>query len=44
MLATHKDAEERYTILRKAVLNEVNKEFKSTNQADMSARLVDPVA
>jgi hypothetical protein len=44
MLATHKDAEERYTILRKAVLGEINKEFSLTNQTGMSARLIDTMA
>lgn len=32
MLATHRDAEERYTLIRKAVLEEVNKEFLNSEQ------------
>lgn len=41
MRATHLDAEERYTIIRKAVLDELNKEFHTGNQASLKAKLID---
>lgn len=44
MQATHRDAEERYTIIRKAVLDEVNKEFHSSNQHSLKAKLIDGTA
>lgn len=44
MLATHKDAEERYTIIRKAVLDELNREFHSSNQNSIKAKLIDSAA
>lgn len=44
MQATHRDAEERYTIIRKAVLDELNKDFYSSNQRSLKARLIDPTA
>lgn len=44
MLATHRDAEERYTVIRQAVLDEVNKEFIRSNQRGLKARLIDHVA
>lgn len=44
MLATHKDAEERYTVIRKAVLDEVNREFISSDRRNLTARLIDNAA
>ena len=44
MQATHRDAEERYTIIRKAVLNELNKEFHNDNQQNFKAKLIDVTA
>jgi hypothetical protein len=44
MLSTHRDAEERYTLIRKAVLEEVNKEFLNSNRRSLSARLIDGAA
>lgn len=44
MLATHRDAEERYTLIRKAVLEEVNKEFLNSERRNLSARLIDNAA
>ncbi|MFV1872121.1 MAG: hypothetical protein ACMZ64_02175 [Oleiphilus sp.] len=44
MQATHRDAEERYTIIRKAVLDELNKEFYSSNQLNLKAKLIDSIA
>jgi len=44
MLATHKDAEDRYTIVRKAVLDELNRDFYSSNQHRLKAKLVDQSA
>ena len=41
MLATHRDAEERYTIIRQAVIDEVNKEFLRANQNSFKAKLID---
>lgn len=44
MLATHRDAEERYSIIRKTVLNELNKDFFSSNQRNFKANLIDTSA
>ena len=44
MQATHRDAEERYTVIRKAVLDELNKEFHSSNQRNLKAKLIDTTA
>lgn len=44
MQNTHKNAEERYTILRKAVLDELNKDFYSSNRRNLKAKLIDPFA
>lgn len=43
MLATHKDAEDRYTKLRLAVLDEVNKDLRSS-QPKLRAALIDQAA
>lgn len=43
MQATHRDAEERYTIIRKAVLDELNKEL-GNNQHRLKAKLIDVIA
>ena len=44
MHATHRDAEERYTIIREAVLDELNKDFYSNDQRSLEAKLIDPIA
>ncbi len=44
MLATHRDAEERYTAIRKAVIEELNKDFYSSNQRSLKAKLIDASA
>ena len=44
MIATHRDAEERYTVIRKAVLEEVNREFINSNRHHLRARLIDNAA
>lgn len=44
MLATHRDAEERYSIIRKAVIEELNKDFISSNQRSLKAKLIDATA
>lgn len=44
MLATHRDAEERYSIIRKAVIEEINKDFISSNQRSLKAKLIDASA
>lgn len=41
MHATHREAEERYTVIRKAVLDELNKEFHNSNQRNLKAKLID---
>ena len=41
MLATHRDAEERYTKIRQAVLDEVNRDFANRGERGNSAKLVD---
>ncbi|WP_020410567.1 hypothetical protein [Hahella ganghwensis] len=41
MRATHLDAERRYTIIRKAVIDEINKEFHSSKQYSLKATLID---
>ena len=44
MQATHRDAEERYTIIPKAVLDELNKEFYSSHQHSLKVTLIDATA
>lgn len=45
MLATHRDAEERYTRIRQAVLDEVNKDLiSSSKQMGLRCKLIDQVA
>lgn len=44
MQVTHREAEERYTVIRNAVLEELNRDFHSTNQPNLKARLIDGVA
>lgn len=44
MLATHRDAEERYTKIRRSVLDEVNKEFFRSNAHRQKAKLIDQMA
>lgn len=44
MLATHRDAEDRYTQIRKAVIDEANKQFARNGQRGITAKLIDAVA
>ncbi len=44
MLATHRDAEDRYTKIRQAVLNEINKDLRQNNGTDLTAKLIDQTA
>lgn len=44
MQATHRDAEERYTQIRKAVIDETNRQFLRNGQRNITAKLVDPAA
>ena len=44
MRATHRDAEERYTIIRKAVIDQVNQDFTSRNENSNHVRLIDQAA
>ena len=44
MRATHRDAEDRYTILRKAVLDQVNHDFTRRGERSNHAKLIDSSA
>jgi len=44
MLATHKDAEERYTTIRQAVIDEANQQFIRNGQHGLKAKLIDASA
>lgn len=44
MLATHRDAEERYTHIRKAVIEQVNSDFANRGERSNNARLIDNMA
>lgn len=44
MLATHRDAEERYTVIRQAVIYELNREFRSGWPPGLRATLIDSPA
>ena len=44
MQAAHRVAEERYTKIRKAVLDEINKDLFNSNQRNFKAKLIDQTA
>lgn len=44
MLATHREAEERYTIIRQAVVYELNRELQQGWQPSLKASLIDSLA
>ncbi len=44
MQATHRDAETRYTIIRKAVIDQVNQDFANRGERNNNARLIDNAA
>lgn len=44
MLATHRDAEDRYTQIRKAVIEQVNNDFANRGEKNNKARLFDEAA